>query len=195
MHLLWEPIIENFLKDSKLNYLDELIKNNPSIYFPERENIFNVFNTPLKDIKIVILGQDPYPTRGYATGYAFMKKDNGIKPFSLKIMEKEYGKPIDFQHWINNGVFLLNTALTVEERKAGSHLEYWKDFTIKVINYISENHTCEWLLMGKHAQSFINEIQKKEDTKIFVCPHPASELYRKGFIGSGIFKQTIIDTI
>lgn len=193
MHQSWEPIINEFLKDPKLIALQNIIDKNPSIYFPSRENIFNVFNTPLASIKIVILGQDPYPKRGHACGYAFMINENITKPFSLRIMEKELGRNIDFKEWINKGVFLLNTALTVEEGKPGSHLEYWKDFTIKVINYISKNHQCEWLLMGKHAQSFAKNIN--EDNKIFEIPHPASEVYRRGFVGSGIFNKTIIGTL
>src|ERR1051326_4628371 len=135
IHPSWQPFI-----DDVLNRAEDLRELNTQIlpnieYYPAKENIFNVFRMPLEDIKVVILGQDPYPKEGQAIGYAFAVSESTNKPASLRIIEKEIGHEIDktLSHWREQGVFLLNTALTVEKGKAGSHLNYWQNFTRQVI--------------------------------------------------------------
>ena len=146
----------------------------------------------IKDIKLVILALDPYPHNA-ACGYAFALSDGVKKPVSFKFIEKELGHELDtnLQSWRDKGVFLINNALTVGE-KPGSHLEYWSEFTKALINKISVEHPCGWLLMGRQAQSFEKYIENKEFNTIFKVPHPASEAYsggKSGFLGSGIFDQ------
>lgn len=210
IHNDWNPIIRFAYQEPlrKLNY-DIL----PNISFqPKRENIFKVFELKPKDINVVILGQDPYPIPGDAIGLAFVNGNNKI-PRSLKIiykeLENESYENYDINKWFEQGVFLLNTALTVETGKAGSHLKYWDNFTKKVIEFISMENPTIWLLWGKHAQKYIKYIHNpihmigydedtinyvpidKDKNYIFTSPHPAAELYsggKAGFYGNNHFK-------
>lgn len=198
IHESWKPILEELKNDTELKILRKEILPNIK-YYPERENIFNVFQMPLNDIRVVILGQDPYPNKGQAIGYAFAVAEDVNKPVSMRIIEKEVGYEIDrtLSKWIDQGVFLLNTALTVEAGKAGSHLKYWTKFTEKLILFISENIKPIWILWGSKAQyyrAFINppkvvkikselSIQKGDFNYILEAPHPASESYSGGKAG------------
>lgn len=222
-HESWHPLLP-FLNQEPLITLNTQIL--PEIkYYPKKENIFNVFKLPLQHYKVVILGQDPYFSPNKAIGIAFaVPKIESIPP-SLRIIKKElfnnkgvsFYKDIDdptwktLSHWSSQGVLLLNTALTVEAGKAGSHLEYWKQFIIKVIKYSSYNQGMIWLMWGKKAQSFIKYIHnpfivKGYDEKtikeipanpnlnyILKASHPAAETYaggKAGFYGSNHFKYT-----
>jgi uracil-DNA glycosylase len=224
----WHPII-NLLYQEPLKTLSEKILPNIS-YQPEAKNIFRIFSMPVTDIKVVILGQDPYPTPGNAIGRAFAVSEFRNMPVSLRNIEKEIfnsvGNNLDFtgdrhwktlQSWEDQGVFLLNSALTVETGKAGSHLKYWKDFTFRVISHISTTNPCIWILWGKKAQAFrpyiqpprmmnvdfydeetINEIPANADYNyILQAPHPAAEAYsggKAGFFGCNhfLFANTIL---
>lgn len=217
------------LKNESWTYLEQYLHRPPlstlsseilpeCSYQPSKENIFRVFNMPVYSIKVVILGQDPYPTPGNAIGYSFVN-GRDKKPVSLRNIEKEikesdpehmrYREEIDMKSWTDQGVFLLNTALTVETGNAGSHLKYWKDFTTKVISFISSVNPCIWVMWGKKAQKFIPYIQgnnmfvdkydremigqlplKNRANFIFEAPHPAAEAYaggKAGFFGSDQF--------
>ncbi|MDR2583229.1 MAG: uracil-DNA glycosylase [Fibromonadaceae bacterium] len=161
--------------------LNEKFLNLPNTqYLPEKKNIFNVFKMPISEIKIVILGQDPYPTQGYAMGYAFAVPADKEMPKSLRVIKKEINNDEDpnwqtLKHWRDCGVFLLNTALTVERNKPGSHLAFWKDFTNQVIEYISKTHPCIWMLWGRKAQKFKNIIKEgNKKNHILEAPHPAA---------------------
>lgn len=213
----WNPILGSLYQDPLLKLRDEIL---PDIkFYPEREDIFNVFQMPLKNIKVVILGQDPYFTPETAIGYAFaVNKKHSIPP-SLRVIRKEieqeglasYSGPENFldeewrtlSHWTNQGVFLLNTALTVEAGKAGSHIPYWDTFTKRVIQLISKENPCIWLLWGKKAQEFslnickpfivkgyteetIKDIPVADYNYILNTYHPAASLYggsNTSFIG------------
>lgn len=234
IHTDWLPVI-NLLYQEPLVSLNENILPNIS-FQPKKENIFNVFQTPIKNIKVVILGQDPYPTPGDAIGRAFAVSENTKIPVSLRNIKQEifnenrenfpYSDCVlmeqmdnkfnpdnwkTLEHWQEQGVFLLNTALTVETGKAGSHLKYWQEFTKRVISHISSTQPCIWLLWGKKAQEFIpyiknpyivkgydNEtiqnIPSNEDWNyILTAPHPAAEAYsggKAGFFGCNHFMYT-----
>lgn len=223
IHTDWLPVI-NLLYQEPLVSLNENILPNIS-FQPKKENIFNVFQIPVSNIKVVILGQDPYPTPGDAIGRAFAVSENTKIPVSLRNIMQEIGESIlefsssdydkskwkTLEHWQEQGVFLLNTALTVETGKAGSHLKYWQEFTKRVVSHISLTQPCIWLLWGKKAQDFIpyiknpyivkgydNEtiqnIPSNEDWNyILTAPHPAAEAYsggKAGFFGCNHFMYT-----
>lgn len=125
----WNPI-KNLLFQEPLLSFGHLL--NEIHYYPQRENVFRVFEMPVDKVKVVILGQDPYPNLGDAIGLSFVNGTNKT-PASLRHIIKEiedegYTNP-DIHSWEQQGVFLLNTALTVEANKAGSHLGYWEPFT------------------------------------------------------------------
>lgn len=215
----WNPI-RSLLNQEPLTKLNTDILPNIS-YQPKQENIFKVFEQPLSSIKIVILGEDPSPIPGEAVGYAFINGNNK-KPVSLRNIEQEVltsdpdrindSGEINMKAWVDQGVFLLNTALTVETGRAGSHLRYWEEFTKKVVQLISSSQPCIWLLWGAKAQQFrsyinlnsfsvsgydsetIKEIPSNEDWNyILTAPHPAAEAYtggKAGFFGCNHFYFT-----
>lgn len=158
----------------------------------------------------------PYPTPGDAVGRAFAIEEGRRIPASLRNIKQEVYtggvitydslKPLDewatLEHWTDQGVFLLNTALTVETGKAGSHLKYWQEFTKRIISYISIEKPCIWVLWGRKAQEFIpyinynpfmvkgynrntiKEIPASPDYNyILTAPHPAAESYSGGNAG------------
>lgn len=195
IHSSWQPLISLLDTDRSLVELNTKILPNET-YYPNREDIFNVFQMPLQDIKVVILGQDPYPQQGQAIGYAFAVSEETSKPASLKIIEKELGHEVDktLTNWREQGVFLLNTALTVRANNAGSHIRYWENFIAEVIKFISKNNPkVVFLLWGRKAQIHSKYIKEPNSSYPYVIntPHPAAEAYspRAGFIGSKCFLQ------
>lgn len=163
-------------------------------FYPEANNIFRVFSMPLEDIKVVILGQDPYPNKGEAIGYAFAVAEGVTKPFSLRAIEKEVGRELDstLKSWTEQGVFLLNTALTVAHKKPNSHSVLWSKFTKKVIDVIATEVKPVWLLWGLNAIGYQKIILKNRDNLVLTAPHPAAEAYtggKSGFYGSNHFNK------
>jgi uracil-DNA glycosylase len=179
-------------------YIDKEIKEGKIIY-PNVENIFSAFNlTTFNSIKVVIIGQDPYHNPLQAHGLSFsVKKDVKIPP-SLKNIFKELNSDInisptngDLSSWAEQGVFLLNGSLTVEENKPMSHSKIgWEIFTNNVIKYLSENkENLVFILWGKYAETkqyFIDE------TKHFIIKsaHPSPLSAYNGFFGSKPFSKT-----
>ena len=166
--------------------------------YPPGSLIFNAFDTtPLSDLKVVILGQDPYIKPSQAMGLSFSVPKGIRTPPSLKNIYKELntdlGIPIvdhgDLTAWANQGVFLLNAALTVEARKSGSHLEKgWGQFTDAVIRLISEKREhIVFMLWGNFAKA---KGQLIDDSKHLVlkASHP-SPLARGAYFGSKHFSQ------
>lgn len=226
IHSSWEPLMY-LLNQEEITQLDQL-RQQKAIY-PEDINVFRVFSMPLKEIKVVVLGQDPYHGRGQANGLAFAVNSNSSIPPSLRVIRTELidSKIINIeeptslhkwktlQHWEKQGVFLLNTALTVEEGKPQSHLLFWDNFISKVITFIGLNNPCIWLLWGKNAQKIVirslsyKEIERFDASKytvenmhsiplspyynyLFMSAHPAAEVYRDnaGFLGNDHFNKT-----
>lgn len=192
IHESWGPIKDIIDNDENLTILNKRVLP-LSKYYPERDNIFRVFEMPLKDIKVVIIGQDPYPNEHQAIGYAFAVPETVSKPFSLRVIEKEVGHEIDrtLSGWREQGVFLLNTALTVEAKRPGSHAHYWAGFTEEVVRYIARENPCIWLLWGRKALAYSGIIGAYDGNLILPAPHPAAEAYNRGgasFVGCEHFK-------
>lgn len=179
-------------------FLNSEYKKN-KIVFPERENIFYSLNIlDLSDVKVVILGQDPYHGAEEAHGLSFSVPEGVKLPPSLKNIYKELesdlGVPIaasgNLNHWAKQGVLLLNSVLTVEKDKAGSHQKQgWEIFTDRIISVVSEH--CEhvvFILWGAYAQKKSVLIDSNKHLVISgVHPSPLSS-YR-GFFGSKPFSQ------
>ena len=168
-----------------------------SICYPPQADIFRAFDlTPLSEVRVVILGQDPYHGPGQANGLAFSVHAGQKAPPSLRNILKEVwddvgGMPwVDLSRWAEQGVFLLNAVLTVEEKKPGSHGKYgWEIFTDEVIRVISQRQPhVVFMLWGNYAQ-------KKEaliDTSkhlLLKAPHPSPLSAYQGFFGSKHFSQ------
>lgn len=169
--------------------------------FPPQKDVFNAFRyTELSEVKVVILGQDPYHGPNQAHGLSFSVRPGVPAPPSLVNMYKELAKDIaDFQYpnhgylvsWAQQGVLLLNTVLTVEQGKAHSHAHLgWETFTDKVIAAINQHRTgVVFLLWGAHAQK---KGQFIDNQKHFVlkAPHPSPLSAHRGFFGCQHFSKT-----
>ncbi|MBB6053098.1 uracil-DNA glycosylase [Armatimonas rosea] len=173
----------------------------PGAIFPAEDEVFNALTlTSLADVKVFILGQDPYPTRGHAHGLAFSVQPQ-VKPLpaSLRNIVKELesdlgiGKPSSGSliPWAKQGVLLLNTVLTVREGEANSHQKKgWEKFTDAVIRAVSAASTepVVFILWGKPAQKKEELIDASKHT-ILKSAHPSPLSANTGFFGSKPFSQ------
>lgn len=170
------------------------------VIYPPKNDVFSAFEyTRLADVKVVILGQDPYHGEGQAHGLSFSVK-TGIKPPpSLANIYKELGQDIEGFHipshgyllpWAKQGVLLLNTVLTVEQGKAHSHAKIgWETFTDKVIQQLnSKTQGLVFLLWGAHAQKKGKIIDGNKHT-ILSAPHPSPLSAHRGFFGCHHFSK------
>lgn len=168
--------------------------------FPPGGLIFNALNsTPLAQVKVVIIGQDPYHGPGQAHGLCFSVQPGVPVPPSLSNIFKELKRDLNIdppnhgclQHWAEQGVLLLNTSLTVEQGKAGSHAGAgWQPFTDRVIEVVSQQRPhLVFLLWGAHAQSKERLIDPTRHL-ILRSPHPSPLSAHRGFIGNGHFGRT-----
>lgn len=148
------------------------------------------------DTRVVILGQDPYPTPGHAHGLAFsVEPDVSPLPRSLNNIFKEMEADIgaspetgDLRHWARQGVLLLNTALTVPAGNAGAHAKLgWSRLTAQVLDTLND-HPRAFLLWGNHAQSFAAHITGPGHL-ILKTAHPSPLSARRGFFGSRPFSR------
>jgi uracil-DNA glycosylase len=166
--------------------------------YPPGSLIFNAFNTtPFNDVKVVILGQDPYHNPGEAMGLSFSVPRGVRKPPSLQNIYKELHDDLgvsipqhgDLTKWAEQGVFLLNAMLTVEHRKAGSHKDAgWQNFTDAVIRKLSEERQgLVFMLWGSFARSKKVLIDPNRHL-VLEAAHP-SPLARGAYFGSRHFSK------
>ena len=204
LHPSWlEHLKEEFQKDYMLNLKKKLLelKNKKIIFYPHGDKIFNAFNlTPLNNVKVVILGQDPYHGPNQAHGLCFSVPQSVKPPPSLvnifKELESDTGKKRNYhdgnlEPWARQGVFLLNTTLTVEKSKPLSHRDYgWSEFTDRVISLISNKlENIVFILWGSFAQSKKQLIDSNKHL-ILTAPHPSPLSAHRGFFGSKPFSKT-----
>lgn len=198
----WRDIIKNLLFEygdtinEKLNHDANLFENVLDIV-PPSHLIFNAFNMfDEKELKVCIIGMDPYIHKGEAMGLSFsVPREQKKCPPSLrnifKELENEYNvrrTNTDLTDWAKQGVLLLNTALTTLETKTGHHMRIWKDFTEAIIKYIAHHHKqIVYILWGAHAQSFEHLIDPQQNL-ILKHSHP-SPLSRKPFVGNQHFQK------
>ena len=165
---------------------------------PAREDIFRAFCAPLDSIRVVILGQDPYPTRGHAVGLSF-STNGDVRPLprsltniyaelrdDLGIDPAEHG---DLSRWVDQGVMLLNTSLTVREGEAGSHRAWpWRNVTGSALRALAERGgPLVAVLWGREAQwaaALLNGVDSIESA------HPSPLSAHRGFFGSRPFSRT-----
>lgn len=166
--------------------------------YPPYDEIFNAFRlTPLSNVKVVILGQDPYHEKGQAHGLAFSTPEGRPIPRSLKNIFKEitaeYGYPLPdsgcLEPWAKQGVFLLNTVLTVEDGNANSHSKCgWQTFTDNVIKVLNtQTQPIVYMLWGKQAEKK-KELITNPNHLVLISSHPSPFSARRGFFGCNHFK-------
>lgn len=200
MHESWKPFLNS---EFEKPYFKELASFLHEAYethtiFPRKQDVFRAFTTNLDDIKVVILGQDPYHTPGAAMGLAFSVPDRERIPPSLVNIYKEIDSDVGPHHnktgslisWQNQGVLLLNNVLTVEAHLAGSHRgKGWETFTEDVIKYLSETRPhLVFILWGRDARSKNSLIDTKKHF-IIESAHPSPLSAHNGFFGSKPFSK------
>ena len=200
MHSSWEEIFNNYPKIDELNNMIKEIDEQrlTKTIYPPKEQVFRVFDLPLKDIKVVILGQDPYHNPDQACGLSFSVNDGVPLPKSLINIYKELhddlgikpAKTGNLESWFKQGVFLLNAVLTVEKNSPASHSKMgWENFTDYIIENISEkNENVVFVLWGAYARSK-NKLIDPSKHKIIESAHPSPLSAYRGFFGSKIFSQ------
>lgn len=200
--MTWEELV---LKEKEKTYFKELLTFIEKEYqeqniFPPKEQIFNALRqTPFDQVKIVLIGQDPYPTRGFANGLAFSVNKDIKLPKSLQNIFKElvndlnlpYPSTGDLTPWANNGVLLLNTILTVREGLPLSHKNHgWEIFTLKIIEELNNKEKpIVFLLLGNNAKTLKKYITNVNHY-IIETSHPSPLGAYQGFFGSKIFSKS-----
>jgi uracil-DNA glycosylase len=200
----WHQFIDFETKQDYLKQTLTTIENQRQsgiTIFPPAQEMFTAFDlTPFEEVKVVILGQDPYHGPGQAHGLAFSVKPGIKPPPSLANMYKELVMDIEgfaipqhgyLKSWAQQGVLLLNTVLTVEQGQAHSHKHLgWEIFTDKVIEQLnSQADKIVFLLWGAHAQKKGKNINPEKHF-ILNAPHPSPLSAHRGFFGSKPFSKT-----
>jgi uracil-DNA glycosylase len=182
----------------------ESIENVGNTILPPASNRFNAFQLGVDDIKVVLIGQDPYHTKGMAHGYSFSVLPHNPTPPSLArifdeacrdLGEENFPRPRsgDLRAWHSRGVFLYNAALTVEMGKPLSHINLWSKFTYETLSRLSRSRDgIVWMLLGKQAQVYKALIENSGRSHLILCAGHPSPLNRSDpFYGSGVFSKSV----
>ena len=190
---------QNYLKDT-LAYVAQKRSDGVTV-FPPQKQVFSAFDaSPFEQVKVVILGQDPYHGPDQAHGLCFSVLPGVKPPPSLANIYKELAQDIGgfsipehgyLMPWAEQGVLLINTVLTVEQGQAHSHKHLgWEEFTDKVINEINQHKEgVVFLLWGAHAQKKGKNIDKTRH-HVLHAPHPSPLSAHRGFFGCQHFSKT-----
>lgn len=193
-----QPEFEKLYFKDLVNFVKLEYKNHEC--FPKKDDIFAAFDfCSFNDLKVVIIGQDPYHGENQANGLCFSVQDKVTHPPSLKNIfkevsidiGKEYPESGNLEKWAKQGVLLLNATLTVRKSEAGSHQKKgWETFTDEVINQISnQKENVVFLLWGKFAERKIKLIDTRKH-QVFTAPHPSPLGAWRGWFGSKHFSKT-----
>ncbi len=200
MHESWKPFLNSEFNKPYFKELSSFLHQEyeTKTIFPRKELVFRAFTTDLNEVKVVILGQDPYHTPGAAEGLAFSVPNSQPIPPSLVNIYKEIDDDIG-QHanlrgslasWQKQGVLLLNTVLTVEAHRPKSHSgRGWEIFTTEVIKYLNENRPhLVFILWGRDARNKKVLINTKQHL-VLESAHPSPLSAYNGFFGSKPFSK------
>ncbi|WP_258088098.1 uracil-DNA glycosylase [Weissella fangxianensis] len=198
----WAEALQPVLQPNYIGRIQEFLD---TVYlidtvYPERQNVFAALKeTPLDKVKVVILGQDPYPNPDQAQGLSFSVPATMALPKSLINIYKELvddlnvdaPKDGDLRRWAKQGVLLLNTVLTVPAHDAGGHAgEVWEPLTDEIIKLVAQrDQATVFILWGKQAQNKKSLIQGEKNL-VLQAPHPSPLSAYRGFFGSKPFSQT-----
>ena len=198
----WDEVLQEEFKKEYFTNLMDFVKNeykNKTIY-PKQNEVFNAFRyTDFDNVKVVILGQDPYHGPNQAEGLSFSVSNEVLKPPSLKNIFKELESDLGIQYpevnslkpWAKEGVLLLNAVLTVEEHKPTSHKDKgWEIFTDDIIKLLNERNTpTVFILWGAYARDKKKYITNPKHL-VIESAHPSPFSARNGFFGSKPFSKT-----
>lgn len=196
MHPSWQAA----MPDAKpiLDRLEAKLKERGTHYLPEKNLVMRAFEAPLDEIRVVIIGQDPYPTVGHAIGLSFaVSAETKPLPRSLKNILRELGDDLgksverngDLSKWAGRGVFLLNRHLTTDAADAGAHADLgWAAFTDMAIRALNRKRgrALVAILWGNQAQQLAPALC---DAQVIASAHPSPLSARRGFFGSKPFSK------
>ncbi|PWJ44850.1 uracil-DNA glycosylase [Sediminitomix flava] len=198
----WKEALKSEFEQSYFQQLTDFVRSEyqSQTIYPPAKQIFNAFDrSPFEDVKVVILGQDPYHGPGQANGLCFSVNDGVQHPPSLQNIFKEIKGDLDIdipksgnlERWADQGVLLLNATLTVRAHQAGSHQKKgWEEFTDAVIRTLAEEREgLVFILWGSFAQKKGGMIDSKKHL-ILKSPHPSPLSAHRGFFGKKHFSQT-----
>lgn len=201
MHESWKPFLKSEFEKPYFKELSEFLhaEYSTKTIFPPKQLVFSAFATDLNEVKVVILGQDPYHTPGAAEGLAFSVPRSQPIPPSLINIYKEIDSDIgrhtntsgSLRSWQKQGVLLLNTVLTVEAHKPKSHSgKGWEIFTTEVIKYLNDTRPhLVFILWGRDARNKKSLIDSNKHL-ILESPHPSPLSAHAGFFGNHHFSKT-----
>lgn len=197
----WTKILQNEMNKDYFSQLNDFLQEEYSKYniFPKQEDVFNAFKyTDYNNVKVVIIGQDPYHEVGQAHGLAFSVQNVTKLPPSLKNIFKELNNDLnvnkvysgDLTSWAKQGVLLLNNVLTVREHVANSHKNKgWEIFTSNIIKYLNQREqTIIFVLWGNDAKTKKELITNKNHI-ILEAAHPSPLSAYHGFFGCKHFSK------
>ncbi|MEM6520745.1 MAG: uracil-DNA glycosylase [Cyanobacteria bacterium P01_D01_bin.71] len=198
----WKAVLENTFATPYMQLLKEFLKAEKAagkIIYPRGSLMFNAMNsTPFDEVKVVILGQDPYHGPGQAHGLSFSVPLGVAPPPSLvnifQEIEQDLGiKPPKhgcLQSWADQGVLLLNSVLTVEQHKAASHKgRGWEEFTDTIIDALNQQRDhIVFMLWGSYAQKKGKYIDRDRHL-VLTSPHPSPLSAHRGFFGNQHFSK------
>lgn len=183
----WYNILKDEFKKDYMSNLSSFIKKKRSegTVYPSPENVFNAYKfVPYSDVKVCIVGQDPYINPGEAHGLAFSTHNRRYTPTLVQLekairrdmkVKDDYIWNNDLSRWCIQGVMLLNNVLTVDSGKSGSHRgQGWESFIIKTVQELDKNKII-FLLWGKDAQTLKSYIK---NSKVIECEHPVAASYK-----------------
>lgn len=201
MHESWKSFLNSEFSKPYFKELSSFLTKEyeTKTIFPPKQAVFRAFSTDLNQVKVVILGQDPYHTPGVADGLAFsVSGKSNYMPPSLVNIHKEIDSDLgahvnktgDLTSWQKQGVLLLNNVLTVEAHKAGSHRgKGWEEFTEATIKYLNSNcNNLVFILWGRDARSKKSLIDPTKHL-ILESAHPSPLSAYNGFFGSKPFSK------
>lgn len=199
-HTNWKPYLENEFKKEYFINLTHFLKEElqSKTIYPPKEDWYNALSLAPENVKVVIIGQDPYHGPNQAHGLSFSVKPGVKLPPSLQNIYKEIEKEFDYSMsnsgdlnaWLNQGVLLLNSVLTVQASNAGSHQKRgWETFTDEIIKILSNEYEhIVFMLWGNFAISKSSLINQNKHL-ILTSPHPSPFSVHKGFFGNNHFKK------
>tara|TARA_R110002126_G_scaffold79669_8_gene197696 strand:- start:708 stop:1409 length:702 start_codon:yes stop_codon:yes gene_type:complete len=198
----WGKILRSFVLSSEFyNILDRLaIESNAGNNFtPIIKNIFKAFEEcPYDKLSVIVIGQDPYPKQDVADGIAFSCSNSPEQSLIQYIWTGLEGENIstdrdkNLARWSNQGVLMLNSALTTQIGKVGTHVELWKPFMIYLLDMLNSHNTgLVYIFMGKSAEFFVNYVDQDMNYPLLTS-HPATAAYnrKKEWDSKGVFTET-----
>lgn len=195
MHPSWQAALAD--QREALETIEQRLQKSASVFAPPMPLVMRVFEQAIDEVKVLILGQDPYPTPGDAIGLAFAVAAESAMPRSLNNILRELHDDLgdtvtaggDLTRWSRQGVFLLNRHLTVEVGAAGSHANFgWDSFTDRVLEELARRHVGSLVavLWGAQAKT---AAERLVETTLIQSAHPSPLSAHRGFFGSKPFSR------